>query len=706
MKTLGTKLFCYISLFIFIFFSFLFYEHYQISNRNITELLGQQAHLALKFEMAVRNYVGDKIRPVMYKLVGQEEFIPETMSTSFVAGAVFNEVKKEFPDMILKFSSDNPRNPINQASPEELEIIEFFNRNPTITTWSGIVTIDGKKYMARFNARRMEKSCLHCHGTPENAPASLIERYGDKAGFHRPLGEVIALDTVAIPLQIVEKNVWKDFRDNLLILAGGILALIITIYFVVQRLITRRLLSISEHFSQSAAKENDIFITPLDQSGDDEISLLASNFNKLTRSQHDMYLSLQEEIHTSTKINEQLQREMEERKKLEEKLRQSQKMEAIGTLAGGIAHDFNNILTPILGYSELLNMSTPDDAPQKGKILEIIKASQRAKELIRQILTFSRQGEHKFQQIQLQTITKEALKLLRSSIPSSIEIKQRINPECSLVMADPTQIHQILMNLCTNAYHAMRETGGTLGVTLDEVVIHEGDYFENIALIPGKYVKLEVSDTGIGMDKETRQRIFDPYFTTKKKGEGTGLGLAVVHGIVKGHNGHITVYSEPGHGAVFHIYFPTIEATSDAFESNIKELHIPTGNNERILIVDDEISIIEVNRDILENLGYQVTTFTDSREALAAFHNNPGGYDLIITDMTMPHLSGTDLTKEIMAIRPGLPVILCTGHSELLNKDNAQAFGIREYAMKPITIANLARIVRRVLDEGEAAAPQ
>lgn len=291
------------------------------------------------------------------------------------------------------------------------------------------------------------------------------------------------------------------------------------------------------------------------------------------------------------------------------------------------------------------------------------------------------------------------MKLLRSSIPTSIEIKQQINPACSLVMADPTQIHQVLINLCTNAYHAMRETGGTMGITLEEVEINEGDYFENITLIPGKYVRLEVSDTGIGMDKETRQRIFDPYFTTKKKGEGTGLGLAVVHGIVKGHNGHITVYSEEGMGSVFHIYFPTIDATSDAFESNIKDQHIPTGNHERVMIIDDEVPIVDVNRDILENLGYTVTPFTDSREALAAFQKAPRDYDLIITDMTMPHLSGADLTKEMTTIRPDLPVILCTGHSEFLNKDNAKAFGIREYAMKPVAIANLARIVRRVLDD-------
>ena len=698
MKTLGTKLFLSITFFILLFFSFLFYQHYRISSRNISELLGQQAHIALKFEMAVRKYVGEKIRPVMYELVGNEEFIPETMSTSYVACEVFNEVKNEFPDMILKFSSDNPRNPSNQASPEELKIIKFFNRNPEITTWSGIITMNGNKYMARFNARRMKESCLHCHGKPEDAPTSLIKRYGDKAGFHRPLGEVVALDTVAIPLGVVEENVWRDFRTDLLVMAVGIFILIITIYFVVHRVITKRLLSISEHFSQSAAREDDIFITPLEQSGNDEISLLANNFNKLAKSQHEMYLSLQEEIHTSTTINQQLQNEMEERKRLEEKLRQSQKMEAIGTLAGGIAHDFNNILTPILGYSELLNLHIQENNPQKGKVLEIVKAAKRAKELIRQILTFSRQGEHQFQQIQLQTITKEALKLLRSSIPTSIEIKQQINPACSLVMGDPTQIHQVLMNLCTNAYHAMRETGGVMGITLDEVEINEDDYFENITLIPGKYVRLEVSDTGIGMDKETRQRIFDPYFTTKKKGEGTGLGLSVVHGIVKGHNGHITVYSEPGQGAVFHIYFPTIDATSHAFESNIKEQHIPTGQHERIMIVDDEIPIVEVNQDILENLGYTVTPFSNSQDALAEFHKNPHGYDLVITDMTMPNLTGADLTKELLAIRPDIPVILCTGHSEFLNKDNAKAYGIREYVMKPISIANLARIVRRVLD--------
>ncbi|MFA7383959.1 MAG: response regulator [Desulfurivibrionaceae bacterium] len=388
-----------------------------------------------------------------------------------------------------------------------------------------------------------------------------------------------------------------------------------------------------------------------------------------------------------------------ERQRLETRLRQSQKMEAIGTLAGGIAHDFNNILSPILGYTELaLTRISPHD-PLAADLQQVIKGAMRAKELVLQILAISRQSPKERKPLQPHLVVKEALKLLRASLPSTIEIREDISTECGAILADPTQLHQIIMNLSTNAYHAMRETGGVLGVSLAEVTVGEEDSkVASFELEPGDYVLLEISDTGCGMDQATLARIFEPYFTTKAMGEGTGLGLSVVHGIVKSHHGQITVYSEPGRGTKFNVYLPR------AAEENILQIGavcretIPTGT-ERLLVVDDEEMITGMLMVILQNLGYQITISNSSLETLDLLEHDPAGFDLLITDLTMPGLTGFELSKKVLAIRPDLPVILCTGFSELINKEQAQAMGIRAYLMKPVSVRELAQTVRKVLDE-------
>ncbi|MBU0665296.1 MAG: PAS domain S-box protein [Proteobacteria bacterium] len=381
---------------------------------------------------------------------------------------------------------------------------------------------------------------------------------------------------------------------------------------------------------------------------------------------------------------------------LEKQLRQAQKMEAIGTLAGGIAHDFNNILAPILGYSELaLARISPGD-PLVADLQQVITAAMRAKDLVQQILAFSRQAPQEKKPLQPHLVVKEALKLLRASLPSTIEIREEIPAECGAILADPTQFHQIVMNLCTNAYHAMRETGGVLRVRLAKITIDDASRVPSVDLARGDYVVLEISDTGCGMEQKTLAHIFDPYFTTKGKGEGTGLGLAVVHGIVKSYQGHITVYSEPGKGTHFHVYLPRIAETHPLTEANHIEA-IPTGT-ERLLVVDDEAVITTMLEVILQGLGYQVRSSSNSLEALALIDQDPMAFDLLITDMTMPHLTGFELAHKALAIRPDLPIILCTGFSELINKEQAQALGIRAYLMKPVSMRELGQKVREVLD--------
>ncbi|MDP3481210.1 MAG: response regulator [Desulfoprunum sp.] len=395
-----------------------------------------------------------------------------------------------------------------------------------------------------------------------------------------------------------------------------------------------------------------------------------------------------------------IQRDVTHELRLEHELRQSQKMEAIGTLAGGIAHDFNNILTAIIGYTDLAQHKLAKDDAAARDLERVQEASSRAKELVKRILTFSRQGEQERKPIQMASIVDEVLKLLRSTLPSTIEIHQHIttSPKGDTVLADPTQIHQMLMNLGTNAAHAMRDLGGVLSVSLSDVDADASLVTLHPDLRLGPCLRLAVADTGHGMEANIKERIFDPYFTTKKVGEGTGMGLAVVQGIIKNHGGAINVYSEPGQGTIFHIFLPKLEGET---VHQTKAVELPNGGTERILFVDDEAMLTELGQELLESLGYTVTATLDSREALHLFRSDPQAFDLVITDMTMPGLTGKELARELMAVRPDLPIILCTGFSEQINEKQAKESGIRGYIMKPYTINSLNTILRKVLAGGK-----
>lgn len=383
-------------------------------------------------------------------------------------------------------------------------------------------------------------------------------------------------------------------------------------------------------------------------------------------------------------------------KKSENYLRQAQKMEAIGTLAGGIAHDFNNILAAIIGYTDLSLYAESCSGTLRRNLEQVHKASNRAKDLVGQILAFSRTEEFKDDAVDIGPVIVEALKLLRATIPTSIEIQQNIPEGLGKVFTDPTKIYQVLMNLCTNAAHAMKNREGVLKVVYSQVPFSEcpllaDDSSNSICL------KLTVSDTGDGMEPEVMSRIFDPYFTTKEKGDGTGLGLAVVHGIVRSSGGEITVESEPGNGSSFHLYFPSISDGKVLPEVQVSG-KMPRGT-ERVLFVDDETTLAEMAGQMLEKLGYTVVVLSNSNDALQLFSSMPEKFDLLITDQTMPELSGLDLARKILDIRPQLPVILYTGYSSAIDGKEIEKIGIRHYLMKPLSMGNLAEVVRRILDE-------
>lgn len=395
-------------------------------------------------------------------------------------------------------------------------------------------------------------------------------------------------------------------------------------------------------------------------------------------------------------ITEQKRAE-KDKAEMESRLKQAQKMEAIGTLAGGIAHDFNNILSAIIGYSEMAKSEVLAGTELKSDLDNVLTAANRAKDLVKQILAFSRQTQAERSLMKIQPLIKEGLRMLRSSIPTTISMEEDIDNKTGLILADPTQIQQVLMNLCTNAYHAMEDTGGTLSISLEASTISQPEA-GILDITPGEYVKLSVSDTGTGIRPEVIENIFNPFFTTKETGKGTGMGLSIIHGIVTGYGGTIQVESQLGKGATFHVYFPVSVDEKEPLVSQPESEEILKGK-ERVLFVDDETMLADMGKTMLERIGYQVTVRNSSIEALTTFQNTPDEFDLVITDQTMPDMTGSELARRMMQIKPGIPIILCTGYSNLIDEHSAKAIGIREFALKPLTMDSISKLVRNVLDE-------
>jgi ABC-type amino acid transport substrate-binding protein/signal transduction histidine kinase/ActR/RegA family two-component response regulator len=424
----------------------------------------------------------------------------------------------------------------------------------------------------------------------------------------------------------------------------------------------------------------------------------------LQRSHDELELRVAERTTDLAQANVSLQQEIAERRRMEvEKqklagqLVHAQKMEAIGTMAGGIAHDFNNILMPIIGYAEMTKLASAPESEERKNQEHIINAGNRAKELIRQILTFSRQTDHDPQPVDLKSLVKETLKLMRSSLPLAVEIRESIDPKVGDIMGNPTQIHQLLMNLCTNARHAMRERSGVLTVSVDEVRYPGGTELEGRPLEPGRYIRLRVGDTGEGVPERIKSRILEPYFSTKPPEKGTGLGLSVVHGIVKKHGGHLTFSSEVNQGTTFQILFPK-QLTAPPVE-RIEPQPTAQGGTEKIWVLDDDGVISEMVQNMLQTLGYDARAFTRSDQLIGEFKKKGDRVDLVVTDMTMPNLTGVELARQLIDLRADIPIILCSGFNETIDAAGAKAVGVREYLMKPVDMKELANVVRKVLDE-------
>ncbi len=383
---------------------------------------------------------------------------------------------------------------------------------------------------------------------------------------------------------------------------------------------------------------------------------------------------------------------------MEKELRQAQKMEAMGTLAGGIAHDFNNILAAIMGYTELASFQSPPESPIHQNLERVITSTRRAKDLVRQILAFSRQTDQEARPIQLKLIINEALKMLRASLPSTIEMRKDIGSARGFVEADPTQVHQVVMNLCTNAAQAM-EGGGVLTINLDDYTVDNTNHHRYPEVVPGKFLRLTVIDDGEGIDQSIIERVFEPFFTTKEPGKGTGMGLAMVHGIIKRCEGAIRVESEPGKGTKFQVLFPRYHGTFTEEEAPTTKEIVP--GQERIMFVDDEKALVTLVEEGLQRIGYNVHLETDSNKALDAFKQNPDNFDLVITDQTMPKLTGMELSRQMIQIRPDIPIILYSGLMDEITADMIESVGIRSFLSKPLMLKQLSEAIRQVLDSTE-----
>ncbi len=797
MKHIGTKLLLFISGTFLLFSSFLLYRTYHVSKYYVDEIVKQQADLALQFNISIRQYVEDEIRPVMYEQLGKNKFIPETMSTSFIARAIFTDVQRNFPDAILKYASENPRNPSNQAGPEELKIMRYFNSNPYQKTWYGKIKFNGELFFAKFNARRIKETCLRCHGDPKDAPASMIERYGATAGFFWPREGVVALDTVAIPVSKVQAQLSNEIRNNFTITGMALLLLIFSLFFTVQRLVSNRLNAITTYFSVAASSGDYSRLSRLKVQGLDEISVLAQSYNTLVEElqrYHNSLYSEKERLNVTlrsigdgvittdlegkivliNKITEQLTgwsqeeaigrpvqdvlnilddetgipcdnpadmvlasgkivdmadhtaliardgtryiiedsgapifdnqckmigtvlvfRDVTVARKTAGELLKVKKLESVGGLAGGIAHDFNNILAAILGNIELAELSMSSTEEAYPLLQEAKKASIRARDLTRQLLTFSSGGDPVKKTAPIgKGIIESANFVLHGS---SVSCRFNIPFDLWLVDIDPGQISQVIQNLVINARQAMPE-GGQIEINCANIVDIKSEY--NLDLPNITYIEITIQDNGCGVAEEYIEKIFDPYFTTKH--EGSGLGLAIAHSIINKHDGHIEVTSVIGKGTTFTIYLPASEQQN--IHGTTLKIHEMEHAKEKakILVMDDDKRVRDVAKQMLTRLGHEVLLAWEGNEAVTIFselYKSDKPVDVVIMDLTIPGgMGGKEAIQEILKIDPEAKVVVASGYSNDPVMSNYQQYGFMVSIAKPFMLEELNETLTDIL---------
>ncbi|MHB1034425.1 MAG: ATP-binding protein [Pirellulales bacterium] len=694
MRGIAVKFSIPVGLIVVAFSAFVVARTFTMSKVHTQELVAQQAALALEFDVAIRKYVGDHVRPAMEKRVGKDEFDPETMSTSFVARSVFDEVRKKFPDYILKFSSANPKNPANRAGPEELALIEYFNRHPNQDTWVGEVRMAGKPYMGHFRARRMEKDCLGCHGDPKDAPRSLIQRYGATAGFHHPLGEVMALDTVAVPLDKVNAAARNDVLQHSAAIVVGLILLSGGVFWTFRSVVGRRLARISQHFATIAAQPAQSLIEPVEDKGDDEIGTLASSFNRLAgrlRATHDS-------------LEQQVQERTAELAAANEGLRHlygaaEAASRAKSEFLANMSHEIRTPMTAILGFTENLLDPHLSDADRHAAVDTIRRNGNHLLQLINNILDLSKieagklQTEHVwFSPLQLVEQVRELLKVRAEDKGLSLAIQyEGALPE--RIESDPTRLRQVLINLLGNAVK-FTETGG---VRL--VVAMAKDAGGNPLL------QFDVIDTGIGMDAEQVASLFQPFAqadtsTTRKFG-GSGLGLAICKRLTELLGGDISVESKPGKGSRFRATVAVgslegvrwidrpAEAVRLGTRGDWKPVAVPTAVRLdcSVLLAEDAPDNQRLIGFVLKKAGAQVTVVENGQlacETAAAAWKAGQPFDVILMDMQMPVLDGYAAAHRLRD--EGYPgaIVALTAHAMAEDREKCLAAGCDDYITKPI----------------------
>jgi PAS domain S-box-containing protein len=698
------------------------------------------------------------MRPTLYAgnakgATAEELNTPESFSSSDIVGEqrrVYDETRRQmgFAPLYYRIASNNPLNPANRADEREEKLISLFDTHREVNHYQGIVERNGKSYLYYvLPFQENTQACLHCHGHRADAPVRLQARYPGPGGFGEQTGHIRALESVAFPIDI-EKRGTVAVAAMLLALSSLFSGLVLT-----NRWLSRRVRERTSHLERESAERRkaeealrmtqfavdvmldsayrcakDGTVVYANQAGVRELGytqeelvgkLNAGNLNEevtparweeiwrvlstkgsyRTEGQHrrkdgtlfpvDVCVSYMHFDHSEYAWV--VVRDLTWRKQLEEQVIEAQKMEAIGTLASGIAHDFNNILAALHGFAELAHESIPADCTGRDDIEQIMKASARARDLVRQILDFSRKSRRDKMPIRVGVIASEALRLLGATLPATIAIRERIDLELWAVV-DATGFHQIVMNLCTNAFQAMSSTGGVLVVELSRVDAGTSDIPPS--LLPGPCAHLRVGDSGSGMPPEALSRIFEPYFTTRGSAGGTGLGLAVVHGIVTSYGGAVTVHSELGRGTTFDVWLPVAQAPDPARRTHN---HSTGAGDERILVVDDEEGVRTIACRILTGLGYSVRAAPSPEEALDLFLTDPSAFDLVVTDQTMPKMTGLALIERLRETSPSVKVVLMSGVSPILQGRSASEMGIDAFVAKPFTRRELAAAVRAAL---------